>query len=105
MRDGYDSARGRIAAGRSAAGDATLWPDADTTLHAGTDADNAGTDPANAACASNGNPAHAGHAAVAVAAPLLFGPAKPLQVEAVLIVELDAFLFQQALLEGIAPIA
>ena len=35
----------------------------------------------------------------------LFGQAKPLQVEAVPFVELDAFLFQQALLKGIAAIA
>ena len=35
----------------------------------------------------------------------LFGPAKPLQVEAVFGVELEALLFQQALLEGIAAIA
>ena len=35
----------------------------------------------------------------------LFGQAKPLQVEAVPVVELDAFLFQQALLNGIASIA
>jgi hypothetical protein len=37
--------------------------------------------------------------------PFLLGPAKPLQVEAVPVVELDAFLFQQALLEGAAAIA
>jgi hypothetical protein len=37
--------------------------------------------------------------------PFLFGPAKPLQVKAVPVVELDAFLFQQALLEGVAAIA
>jgi hypothetical protein len=37
--------------------------------------------------------------------PFLFGPAKSLQVEAVPVVELDAFLFQQALLESVAAIA
>jgi hypothetical protein len=35
----------------------------------------------------------------------LFGPAESLQVEAVLVVELDAFLFQQALLEGVGAMA
>src|SRR5450631_617465 len=35
----------------------------------------------------------------------LFGPAESLQVEAVPVVELDAFLFQQALLEGVAAMA
>jgi hypothetical protein len=34
--------------------------------------------------------------------PFLLGPAESLQVEAVPVVELDAFLFQQALLEGVA---
>ena len=37
--------------------------------------------------------------------PFLFGPAESLQVEAVPVVELDAFRFQQALLEGVAAIA
>jgi hypothetical protein len=37
--------------------------------------------------------------------PLSFGPAESLQVEAVPVVELDAFLFQQALLEGVAAMA
>ena len=37
--------------------------------------------------------------------PLLFRPAESLQVETVPVVELDAFLFEQALLEGIAAIA
>jgi hypothetical protein len=35
----------------------------------------------------------------------LIEPAKSLQVEAVVIVELDAFLFQQAPLEGVTAIA
>lgn len=37
--------------------------------------------------------------------PLLFGPAKPLQVKALPVIELDAFLFQQALLKDVAAIA
>lgn len=37
--------------------------------------------------------------------PDLIKPAEPLQVEAVLVVELDAFFFQQALLQGVAAIA
>src|ERR1700733_4320698 len=37
--------------------------------------------------------------------PFLFGPAETLQVETVPVIELDAFLFQQALLEGIVAIS
>ncbi len=37
--------------------------------------------------------------------PLLFGPAKPLQVKAFPVIELDAFLFQQALLQDVTTIA
>jgi hypothetical protein len=37
--------------------------------------------------------------------PLSFGPAEALQVEAVSVAELDSFLFQQALLEGVAAMA
>ncbi len=40
-----------------------------------------------------------------IGASLLFGPAKPLEVEAVVGVEHDAFLFEQASLEGVAAIA
>src|ERR1700733_4755198 len=51
------------------------------------------------------HPASYRHGKSPPAPPFLFGPAEPPQVAAIPVVELDAFLFQQALLERIAAIA